>query len=156
MQGSLVVKSVEGGEDKCKCIPKRTKRGRFRCIKPVCKKLSLNFDNNPITSTCPEGCCDKRKCKQAKRGKKRTGTRNSVPRTTPRTTTITTAPKPCRTKDGKKCKLPFIYQGTKYEACPQDPDDPNETWCSTRTNRKGEHVGGGGHYGFCGDNCPKI
>ena len=63
---------------------------------------------------------------------------------------------PCTTKDGKKCQLPFIYQGEKYEACPPDPDVPNETWCSTRTNRDGEHVGAGGHYGFCGDSCPKI
>ena len=60
------------------------------------------------------------------------------------------------TKDGKKCQFPFIYQGEKYEACPEDPEDSNETWCSTRTNRDGEHVGGGGHYGFCGDNCPII
>ena len=63
---------------------------------------------------------------------------------------------PCTTKDGKKCQLPFIYQGEKYEACPQDPQVPNETWCSTRTNRDGEHVGAGGNYGFCGDSCPKI
>jgi len=63
---------------------------------------------------------------------------------------------PCTTKDGKKCQFPFIYQGEKYEACPEDPEDPNETWCSTRTNRDGEHVGGGGHYGFCGDNCAII
>merc|ERR1712008_96600 len=57
---------------------------------------------------------------------------------------------PCTTKDGKKCQFPFIYQGEKYEACPEDPDDPSDTWCSTRTNRDGEHVGGGGHYGQCG------
>ena len=62
----------------------------------------------------------------------------------------------CTTKDGRKCQFPFIYQGEKYEACPQDPEDPNENWCSTRTDADGEHVGGGGHYGFCGDSCPTI
>ena len=60
----------------------------------------------------------------------------------------------CTTKDGKKCQFPFIYKGEKYDACPPDPVDPNENWCSTRTNGDGEHVGGGGHYGFCGNNCP--
>ena len=63
--------------------------------------------------------------------------------------------KPCTTKDGKKCQLPFIYQGEKHEVYPQDPHDPNETWCSTLINVDGEHIGGGGHYGFCGDSCPK-
>ena len=60
----------------------------------------------------------------------------------------------CTTKDGKKCQFPFIYKGEKYEACPPDPEDPNENWCSTRTNEDGEHVGGGGHYGLCWNNCP--
>ena len=62
----------------------------------------------------------------------------------------------CKTKDGEKCQFPFIYKGEKYEACPPDPEDPSEYWCSTRTNADGEHIGGGGHYGFCGDSCPKI
>ena len=110
--------------------------------------------------TCPKGCCDKRKCRQA--------TGSSILNNTPPTTTISTTTsiatsivkegpkKPCTTKDGKKCQLPFIYRGEKHEACPQDPHDPNETWCSTLLNIDGEHIGGGGHWGFCGDSCPKI
>ena len=99
---------------------------------------------------CSKGCCDKRKCRQA--------TRSSILNNTTTTTSIVKEEpkKTCITKDGKKCQLPFIYRGEKHEACPQDPQDPNETWCSTLINIDGEHIGGGGHYGFCGDNCPKI
>ena len=74
----------------------------------------------------------------------------------PRQLATRPAPATCTTKDGKKCQFPFIYLGEKYESCPQDPEDPNENWCSTRTDADGEHVGGGGHYGFCGDSCPLV
>ena len=114
---------------------------------------------------CPKGCCDKRKCRQATESSILNNT-PTLPPPQPTTTTSTTTratskvieepKKSCTTKDGKKCQLPFIYRGEKHEACPQDPHDPNETWCSTLINVNGEHIGGGGHYGFCGDSCPKI
>ena len=85
---------------------------------------------------------------------------SSVPAPAPTPAPISVSPRilttTCTTKDGKKCQFPFIYQGEKYEACPPDPEDPNENWCSTRTDADGEHVGGGGHYGFCGDSCPLV
>ena len=50
--GSLTVQSVNVALNKCKCIPKRTRRGRIRCRKPICKK---------------GGCEDERKCKKSRR-----------------------------------------------------------------------------------------
>ena len=117
---------------------------------------------------CPKGCCDKRKCRQATGSSIMNNTTTTTISAATTSTTLSTTPtrdtsivieepkKTCTTKDGKKCQLPFIYRGEKHEACPQDPQDPNETWCSTLINVDGEHIGGGGHYGFCGDSCPKI
>ena len=45
---SVLYLQISAGRDNCKCIPERTKRGRFRCVKPVCD---------------PKGCNDKIKCK---------------------------------------------------------------------------------------------
>ena len=59
----------------------------------------------------------------------------------------------CRTKTEKNCKLPFIYKGITYEKCPVDPIDPNETWCSTKTDSNGVHISGNGHFGFCSSEC---
>merc|ERR1711971_1179601 len=69
--GSVTVQSVPGGEDKCKCIPKRTKRGRFRCIKPTCARFTTETVNGKDIQVCPDGCCDKRKCRTAKKGGRR-------------------------------------------------------------------------------------
>ena len=33
----------------------------------------------------------------------------------------------------------------------QDPE--GEYWCSTRTDSKNKHVGGGGHWGYCKPGC---
>merc|ERR1712129_633123 len=74
--GSVTVQSVPGGEDKCKCIPKRTRRGRFRCIKPTCANTSTEKVNGKNVQVCPEGCCDKRKCRKAKKGGRRRPNRN--------------------------------------------------------------------------------
>merc|ERR1711935_1090041 len=65
-----------GGEDKCKCIPKRTRRGRFRCIKPTCANHSTKKVNGKNIQVCPKGCCDKRKCRKAKKGGRRRPNRN--------------------------------------------------------------------------------
>ena len=49
MYHTLQVLSESGN---CKCIPKRTKRGRERCVKPVCD---------------PKGCNDKTRCVKKRR-----------------------------------------------------------------------------------------
>jgi len=59
--GSLTVQSVNVAKNACKCVPKRTKRGRIRCRKPYCAKPGDK-----------EGCKDKRKCrlKKKRRGRR--------------------------------------------------------------------------------------
>ena len=41
----------------------------------------------------------------------------------------------------------------KINACTTIDGDA-KPWCSTRVDRRGVHVGGGGHYQHCGDDCP--
>ena len=62
----------------------------------------------------------------------------------------------CKTKDGKDCKFPFTYQNVTYTNCPVDPINPNETWCSIKTDSNGVHVNGVGNYGFCSDDCDQY
>merc|ERR1712050_776673 len=57
--GSLTVQSVNVARNACKCVPKRTRRGRIRCKKPFCAKPGDN-----------EGCQDKRKCRLKKKRRK--------------------------------------------------------------------------------------
>merc|ERR1711971_814274 len=64
--GSFTVQSISAAQDNCKCIPERTKRGRFRCVKPVCDQ---------------KGCNDMRKCKNTRKTSSRTKT--SVPTLAP-------------------------------------------------------------------------
>lgn len=57
--GSLTVSSIPTAKNACKCVPKKTRRGRVRCKKPFCvgqKKI---------------GCKDLRKCRRRKKGKRR-------------------------------------------------------------------------------------
>jgi len=54
--GSLTVQSVNVARNACKCVPKRTRRGRIRCKKPFCAKPGDK-----------EGCQDKRKCRLKKK-----------------------------------------------------------------------------------------
>lgn len=56
---------------------------------------------------------------------------------------------------GKKCVLPFRFNGKLHKACPVDPDDPSKHWCSTRVDARGEHIPNIGAYGHCGSNCLK-
>ncbi|XP_059081531.1 peroxidase-like [Tigriopus californicus] len=55
---------------------------------------------------------------------------------------------------GKPCIFPFTYQGVTYKGCPIDPEDSSKRWCSTRTDRSGNHVTGQGEYGHCDQSCP--
>ena len=50
--GTLKVLSVKVAINKCKCVLKKSKRGRYRCRKPICK---------------PGGCQDRRRCRKPRR-----------------------------------------------------------------------------------------
>jgi len=50
--GSLTVQTVNVAVNKCKCVPKRTRRGRIRCRRPICDK---------------DGCNDQRRCRKSRR-----------------------------------------------------------------------------------------
>ena len=66
---------------------------------------------------------------------------------------------PCITNGGpnpgKPCIFPFIFKGVTYNACPPDPKEKSETWCSTKVDGNKNHVTGEKEYGFCSRNCPK-
>ena len=51
------------------------------------------------------------------------------------------------------CVFPFIFNGVTYNGCTYD-DGETEPWCSTLTDGSDEHVGGGGHWGYCSSECP--
>ena len=50
--GTLKVLIVKVAVNKCKCVLKKSKRGRYRCRKPICK---------------PGGCQDRRRCRKPRR-----------------------------------------------------------------------------------------
>ena len=41
----------------------------------------------------------------------------------------------------------------EHTTCTTIDSDP-KPWCSTLVDSDGAHVGGGGHYQHCGDDCP--
>jgi len=57
--GSLTVQSVNVARNACKCVPKRTRRGRIRCQRPFCGKPGEK-----------DKCQDKRKCRLKKKRRK--------------------------------------------------------------------------------------
>ena len=56
---------------------------------------------------------------------------------------------------GSACVFPFRYKNKLYTGCDTDPVDPTKTWCSTKTDKSGNHVTGQNEYGHCGLNCPR-
>merc|ERR1712038_321727 len=66
--------------------------------------------------------------------------------------------RPCMTVSGpnprKRCVFPFTHQGKTYFGCPVDPEQPAQTWCSTKVDSSGKHVTGEDEYGFCSQSCP--
>jgi len=54
---------------------------------------------------------------------------------------------------GAKCVFPFKYKGKTYTGCPPVLGNPGRTWCSTKTDSDGNHVSGGGNFGFCSSHC---
>lgn len=68
----------------------------------------------------------------------------------------------CRlTRDDKKggdkstpCAFPFKYDGVTYDGICTNKSDPNgDYWCSTKTDKRGRHKPGGGHWGYCNEGC---
>jgi len=54
---------------------------------------------------------------------------------------------------GNSCKFPFRFNGQTYYSCARytwSGQDYGKYWCSTMTDRNGNHVNGQGNYGFCG------
>ena len=49
------------------------------------------------------------------------------------------------------CVFPFEYEETIYESCKWHTDGTR--WCSTKVDADGIHQKG--HWGDCGENCPK-
>jgi len=57
---------------------------------------------------------------------------------------------------GGQCVFPFSFNGNTYQGCTpwKYGTLKGKPWCSTRTDGQGNHLNGGGHYGFCGPSCP--
>ena len=66
--------------------------------------------------------------------------------------------KGCRTIKGPSpnlpCVFPFEFKGIDHNQCIWDGDSVNGAWCSTKVDKKGKHVSGGGHWGNCAPECP--
>lgn len=52
----------------------------------------------------------------------------------------------CKTTSGDPCVFPFSFKGWKYNGCVSNKKYPTP-WCSTKTNRLGEHIVG--NFGNC-------
>merc|ERR1712008_72908 len=50
---------------------------------------------------------------------------------------------------GVKCVFPFKYNGKEYQGCTVADVSDGKLWCSTSTDRNGNHIGGGGFWGHC-------
>ena len=50
---------------------------------------------------------------------------------------------------GVKCVFPFKYNGKEYQGCTVADVSDGKLWCSTNTDRNGNHIGGGGFWGHC-------
>ena len=48
-----------------------------------------------------------------------------------------------------------IIKGVLYFGCPPDPVEAGEHWCSTKVDKDGNHITGGGFYGLCKTECPR-
>ena len=50
---------------------------------------------------------------------------------------------------GVKCVFPFKYINKEYQGCTVAGVSDGKLWCSTNTDRNGNHIGGGGFWGHC-------
>merc|ERR550517_859976 len=76
------------------------------------------------------------------------------------TTTTTTSPEsPINTSSGNSscgnCVFPFTFLEVEHTGCTTIDGDPNP-WCSTLVDENGVHVAGGGHWEYCGSECPTV
>jgi len=53
------------------------------------------------------------------------------------------------------CVFPFTFMGVEHTACTTIDGDP-KPWCSTLVDENGVHVSGGGHWEYCGSQCPTV
>ena len=61
----------------------------------------------------------------------------------------------CKTIGGPSsdvaCVFPFKFDGNTHYKCIWDESG---AWCSTKVDANGNHVGGQGNWGNCGQGCP--
>ena len=57
-------------------------------------------------------------------------------------------------KPNKKCVFPFKLGRRIYRSC-TDRSDPGKFWCSTKTDKRGRHVGKEKEWGYCHPSCGK-
>jgi hypothetical protein len=53
------------------------------------------------------------------------------------------------------CVFPFTFMEVEHMGCTTIDGDQNP-WCSTLVDENGEHVTGGGHWEYCGSECPTV
>ena len=40
----------------------------------------------------------------------------------------------------KECVFPFNHNNFTYNGCPIDQEDESKRWCSTKTDKNGDHI----------------
>jgi hypothetical protein len=58
-----------------------------------------------------------------------------------------------RDKVAMPCIFPFKFRGKVFFDCTNETDPDGKSWCSTKLDDSGTHVGKGGYWGYCGDRC---
>ena len=70
---------------------------------------------------------------------------------------ITCRVKEQRSGEQRYCRFPFIIGRKRYDSCTDFKDPDGRKWCSTMTSNSSlslhVHIGDGGHWGYCPDNC---
>jgi len=62
--------------------------------------------------------------------------------------------KVCTVGNGKRCQFPFRYREKVFASCTREFDNDNKPWCSTKTDKQGNHVIGEDEWGHCPSSCP--
>merc|ERR1712080_62796 len=78
-------------------------------------------------------------------------------------TSCTSTPSSCVTDSGPAvgaaCVFPFTWAGETYTSCTPwiyGGTFQGRNWCSTKTDSEGNHVNGGGNFGYCPDSCVSV
>ena len=64
-----------------------------------------------------------------------------------------TLPTPGGTPFPRQCVFPFTFNRRRYNSCTRVKDPDNKPWCSVSVDANGNHVGGTGAWGHCGQGC---